>query len=226
MVNTKKNNPSDLEHPSVTVDVLVFTIQNDLLKIALVKRGIEPFLDMWAIPGGFIRKGETLEDAAIRELAEETGVKNVYLEQLYTFGDPKRDPRGRVITVSYFALIPSESIKFKPTTDVTQAKWFEANNLPALSFDHKKIIDYALERLRAKIEYSNIVHGLLPKKFSLSKLQKVYEVILGEKLDKRNFRKKMSSLALLTPTGEKELKGAYRPAMLYQFKTKHTIFFD
>lgn len=226
MVNTKKNDPSDLEHPSVTVDVLVFTIQNELLKITLVKRGVKPFLGMWAIPGGFIRKGETLEDAAIRELAEETGVKNVYLEQLYTFGDPKRDPRGRVVTVSYFALIPSDSIKFKPTTDVTQAEWFEIDNLPALAFDHKKIVDYALERLRSKIEYSNIVHGLLPKKFRLSTLQKVYEVILAEKLDKRNFIKKMSSLGLLISTGEKELKGAHRPAMLYQFKTKHTIFFD
>lgn len=212
--------------PRVTVDTLIFTIQDDQLKIASVKRAVEPFKDMWAIPGGFVLDGESLEDAAIREMAEETGVKNVYLEQLYTFGDPGRDPRGRVITVAYFALVPSEQIKLKATTDVSDVKWVSVKELPALAFDHKKIIDYAVNRLKNKIEYSNIVHGLLPNKFRLSELQKVYEIILGHTLDKRNFRKRMLSLGLLKATGDREIEGAHRPAMLYQFKTKEVVFFD
>lgn len=211
---------------AVTVDVLIFTIQDNRLKIILVKRGIKPFKGMWAIPGGFVKEEEGLDDAAFREMAEETGVKDVYLEQLYSFGDPKRDPRGRVITVAYFALIPSDPIKLKATADVTEAEWFPVNKLPKLAFDHKKIIDYAIERLKNKIEYSNIAHGLLPNRFRLSELQKVYEIILGHKLDKRNFRKKMLSLGLLKETGERELEGAHRPAMLYQFKTKDIIFLD
>lgn len=210
----------------MSVDVLIFTIQGEDLKTILVKRGVEPFKGMWAIPGGFVRSGESLEEAAIRELSEETGVKNVYLEQLYTFGDPKRDPRTRVITVAYFALIPSERVKLHATTDVSDAQWFSVKNLPQLAFDHKKIIKYAKDRIKSKIEYTNIVHGLLPNKFRLSELQKVYEVILGKELDKRNFRKKMISLGLLEATGDKEIEGAHRPAMLYRFKTREVVFFD
>lgn len=209
-----------------TVDVLIFTIEDDKLKIVLVKRGNEPFKGMWAIPGGFVEEHESLEEAALRQLYEETGFKDVYLEQLYTFGDPNRDPRGKIITIAYFALIPSESIKLKSYSHVTQAMWFPARKLPKLAFDHHKIVGYAIERLKNKIEYSNIVHGLLPDKFRLSDLQRVYEVILGHNLDKRNFRKRMLSLGLLRPTGEKELEGAHRPAMLYEFKTKEIIFFD
>ena|SRR3989338_2909715 len=224
-MNTKQ--PADnFSRPSVTVDVLIFTIQESLLKIALIKRGVEPFKNMWAIPGGFVHLDESLEEAAKRELAEEAGVKDVYLEQLYTFGDPKRDPRERVITVSYIALIPSEHIKLTAKTDASEARWFSTADLPKLAFDHKQILDYALERLRLKIQYSNIAYGLLPKKFRLSDLQRVYEIILGQRQDKRNFRKRMLSLGLLKETGEKELEGAHRPAMLYQFKTKDIIFID
>ena len=195
-MNTKQ--PADnFSRPSVTVDVLIFTIQESLLKIALIKRGVEPFKNMWAIPGGFVHLDESLEEAAKRELAEEAGVKDVYLEQLYTFGDPK-----------------------------SEARWFSTADLPKLAFDHKQILDYALERLRLKIQYSNIAYGLLPKKFRLSDLQRVYEIILGQRQDKRNFRKRMLSLGLLKETGEKELEGAHRPAMLYQFKTKDIIFID
>lgn len=214
------------KRPSVTVDVLVFTIDKNILKVLLVKRGIEPFKGQWAIPGGFIKINESLEDAARRELLQETGLKNIYMEQLYSFGDPKRDPRERVVTIAYMALIPNENLKLRATTDASDVAWFSIKSLPDLAFDHNKILKYALERLKSKIEYSNIVNGLLTEKFRLSELQKVYEVILGKKLDKRNFRKRMLSLGLLKATGEKEMEGAHRPAMLYKFITKEIIFFD
>lgn len=225
MLHTKGKS-EHFPHPAVTVDVLIFTVREKKLEIILVKRGINPYKGMWALPGGFVEIKEALEDAAKRELIQETGVKDVYLEQLYTFGDPERDPRERVITVSYFALIPSERIKLKATTDVTDAAWFVVHNLPKLAFDHKQIIETGVERLKSKIGYSNIVYGLLPNKFRLSELQEVYEVILGQKLDKRNFRKRMLSLGLLKMTGEKEIEGAHRPAMLYQFKRKEVVLFD
>lgn len=224
-MDTGKYDSSEYEHPSVTVDVLIFTIQDNDLKIILIKRGIEPFKEMWAIPGGFVNINESLEDAAVRELVQETGVKDVYLEQLYTFGDPKRDPRTRVITVAYFAFISSTNVELSPSTDAKQAKWFSVKIMPELAFDHKKIIEYALERVRNKIEYSNIVYGLLSKQFCLSDLQKVYEIILDKKLDKRNFRKKILTLGLLKSTGKKETEGAHRPAELYEFKKREVIFF-
>lgn len=218
--------PSKYEHPSVTVDVLIFTIQENELKIVLVKRGLEPFKDMWALPGGFVQIDESLDVAAKRELMQETGVKDVYLEQLYTFGDPQRDPRTRVITVAYFALIPDGRVQLTAATDVKEAEWFTINKLPSLAFDHQQIVSYALDRLKSKIEYTNIVYGLLPKQFRLSQLQKVYEIILGKELDKRNFRKKMLSLGLLKSTGKKEAEGAHRPAQLYEFKKREVVFFD
>lgn len=223
-MNTKSNSKK-YPHPAVTVDVLIFTIDDNQLKVVLVKRGIPPFKDMWAIPGGFVRSDESLEQAATRELSEETGVSRVYLEQLYTFGDPKRDPRERVITVSYMALVPINKIKLSASTDVTEAKLFDTGKLPPLAFDHKKIFDYALKRLRAKIEYTNIVYSLLTPQFRLSQLQKVYEVVLQKKLDKRNFRKRMLSLDLLKSSGKKDFQGAHRPAMLYQFKKREVVFF-
>ena len=224
--NSKKFDINKTEKPAVTVDVLIFSIQDNDLQVLLIKRGIPPFKDMWAIPGGFVRTEESLESAAMRELLEETGVKNVYLEQLYTFGDPFRDPRTRVITVAYFALIPAESTKLQASTDASDAQWYSVKELPALAFDHKEIVKAGIERLRSKIGYSNIVYGLLPNEFRLSELQKVYEVILNQKVDKRNFRKKMLSLQLLESTGKREIDGAHRPAMLYRFKSRKTVIFD
>lgn len=213
-------------HPALSVDVLIFTIRQDQLNILLIRRGKKPYENAWALPGGFIKINESLEEAALRKLMEETNLKNVYLEQLYTFGDPERDPRERVITVAYFALIPSEPIRFISSKSIKDALWYSVNNLPKLAFDHQKIIQYALGRIRSKIEYSNIVYSLLPKKFTLSKLQKIYEIILGKKLDKRNFRKRILSLGLLKSTGQKEGVGAHRPAMLYQFATQQIVFFE
>jgi len=205
------------EKPSVTADIVICTIQNNELKILLVKRGIEPFKDKWAIPGGFVRIHESLEDAAKRELEEETGVKDVYLEQLYSFGDPKRDPRGRVITVAYMALINSEKIKLKAATDVSEVQWFSIKKIPQLAFDHKKILDYSLKRLKWKFEYTTVAFSLLPKKFTISEIQNIYEIVFNQQFDKRNFAKKILSLDILK---EEEIKKdvSHRPPMLYSLK--------
>ena len=225
MTNTN-DDIRNYEKPSVTVDLLIFTIKDGELQIVLVKRGGEPFKGSWALPGGFVRIDESVDAAAKRELAEETGLRDVYLEQLFTFGEVDRDPRTRVITVSYFALTPSYQIKLEASTDVTEAKLFPVRKMPELAFDHRMIIEAGLERLRNKVQYSSIVYGLMPDQFRLSDLQKVYELILGTPVDKRNFRKKMASLGLLEDTGKMEVEGAHRPAKLYKFKKKDVVFFD
>lgn len=205
------------QKPSVTVDIIVFTIKDKDLKVLLVKRDVEPFKGRWAIPGGFVRIDESLEDAAKRELMEETGVKDVYLEQLYTFGEPKRDPRGRVITAAYFALVDFEKMNLKAATDVSEASLFPSSKLPSLAFDHKKIMDYALKRLKWKFEYTTIAFSLLPENFTLSQLQEIYEIVFSRRFDKRNFRKKILSLDLLQ---EEEVKKgvSHRPPKLYSLK--------
>lgn len=199
----------------VTVDIVIFTIQQGVLKVLLVKRRIAPFKGQFAIPGGFVHEDEDLELAAVRELSEETGVSDVYLEQLYSFGEPDRDPRGRVVTVAYFALISADR-KPKAGTDAAEATWYPMDDLPPLAFDHATILKYALERLRNKLEYTTVGFQLLPEKFTLTELQEVYEAILGKKLDKRNFRRKMSVLKILKPLREYR-RGGQRPARLYRF---------
>ncbi|MDP3026902.1 MAG: NUDIX domain-containing protein [Nanoarchaeota archaeon] len=213
------------EKPSVTADIIIFTIQNQKLKVLLIKRGVEPFKNMFAIPGGFVKMNENLEQAAKRELEEETGVKEVYLEQLYTFGEVNRDPRGRVITVAYFALINPEKAKqeLEATTDASAAEWFDVSGLPQLAFDHKKILDYAIKRVKWKFEYTTIAFSMLPKHFTLTQLQKVYETVFEKKFDKRNFRKKILSLNILESTEEKEKDVSYRPPELYSLKKSITI---
>ena len=200
----------------LTVDIVIFTIEQGALKVLLVKRGIEPFAGQYAIPGGFVLENESLDQAAMRELREETGVAEVYLEQLYSFGDPKRDPRGRVITVAYYALISAEHSQLRAGSDAAAAAWFAVDAVPDLAFDHAKILAYAVERLRNKLEYTTVGFQLLPEKFSLSELQEVYEAILGKKLDKRNFRRKLALLKILKPTSEYRRDGR-KPARLYRF---------
>jgi 8-oxo-dGTP diphosphatase len=214
------------EQPAVTVDLVIFTVNDDLLKVMLVKRAEAPFADSWSLPGGFLRASESLDAAALRVLKEKAGVEDVYLEQLYTFGDPDRDPRARVITVTYFALIPWKDLLQPPSEKVTDLMWASVNRLPKLAFDHREIIEYAVRRLRAKASYSNIVYGLMPRQFRLSELQKMYEIIINAKLDKRNFRKRMLSTGLLQETGRKDAGGAHRPAMLYKFKKMEIAFLD
>jgi 8-oxo-dGTP diphosphatase len=206
------------ELPGVTVDLVIFTVSEGLLKALLVKRAEEPFAGSWSIPGGFLKAGESLDEAAVRVMHDKTGVKEVYLEQLYTFGDPDRDPRARVITVTYFALIPWKNLMQPASAKVADVAWFPVDSLPSLAFDHKKIMNYAIARLRAKASYSNIVYGLMPEKFRLSDLQKMYEIIINKPLDKRNFRKRMLATSLLQETGSRDIAGAHRPAMLYKFK--------
>jgi len=208
---------SKYERPSVTVDVLMMRLRQRDLEILLSKRRAWPYEDMWAIPGGFVMMNESLEAAAKRELQEETGVQDVYLEQLYTFGDPARDPRTRVITVVYFALLDSERLHVRAATDATDVGWFSVYNLPPLAFDHQQIITYALNRLRNKLEYTTIAFNLLSEQFTLRELQQVYEIILHKHVDKRNFRKKILSTNILEDTGEKKMEGTHRPARLYRF---------
>lgn len=206
--------------PSVTVDCVVFALDEGDLKVILIQRAVAPFQGKWALPGGFVRIDESLEEAARRELREETGLQQVYLEQLYTFGDAGRDPRGRVITVSYYALVNLAGHAVHATTDARDAAWFSVDDVPDLAFDHDRILLTALKRLRAKVRYEPIGFELLPRKFTLSQLQKLYETILGMALDKRNFRKKILGTGLLTPLDEIEQDVAHRAARLYQFDKK------
>jgi 8-oxo-dGTP diphosphatase len=205
------------ERPAVTVDVAIFTILEGELKVLLVKRKNWPFEGMWAIPGGFIGMEESLEEAAARELEEETGVSDVYLEQLYTFGDPGRDPRTRVITVAYFALVSADQLHLRAASDAADVGWFSAYNLPPLAFDHDAILEYALTRLRYKLEYTAVGFQLLPAEFTLTELQQTYEIILRERLDKRNFRRKILQADILEETGNLRERG-HRPAKLYRFR--------
>jgi 8-oxo-dGTP diphosphatase len=212
---------SDYPQPSVTVDLIIFTIAEDDLKVLLIRRGQEPFKGRWALPGGFVEIDESLEEAAARELKEEVGVTNVYLEQLYTFGDPKRDPRGRVISVSYFALIDAERQRIVAASDAADAQWhsvFDPRGMAKLAFDHGKILDYAVWRLRNKIEWTTVGYELLPKKFTLSELQRVYEIILQRPVDKRNFRKKILAQGQIIELNETRGDVAHRPARLYSFR--------
>jgi ADP-ribose pyrophosphatase YjhB (NUDIX family) len=204
----------------VTVDLVIFSLRDAGLQVLLIRRGIPPYEGRWALPGGFIREGESLEAAARRELEEETGVRDVYLEQLYTFGDADRDPRGRVVTVAYYALLTGEAAPLVAGTDAGAARWMPARKHPPLAFDHERILTYALERLSNKLEYTTVGFQLLPKKFTLSQLQRVYEAVLGRPLDKRNFRRKMALLGILTPLNEWVHDGPSRPAQLHRFSAK------
>ena len=204
-------------HPAVTVDGVVFGYDEADLKVLLIQREQAPFKARWAIPGGFVEINEGLEDAARRELEEETGITRLYLEQLYTFGEPKRDPRERVISVAYYALVKLAAHTVHAASDARRVAWFPVADLPALAFDHEEIVDVALRRLKGKIRYEPIGFELLPEKFPLSELQRLYETILEQPLDKRNFRKKILSMRLLADTDEIQQDVAHRAARLYRF---------
>lgn len=204
--------------PALTVDVVTFTLRESRLHVLLIERKEAPFEGMWALPGGFVQMDESLEDAAARELAEETGVQQAYLEQLYTFGDPERDPRGRVVTVAYYALIPADAqFQAEGGSDARRAGWFPVDELPALAFDHAEISEYALRRLRYKLEYSAAGFELLPEEFTLSEIQRTYEMILGERLDKRNFRRRILEAGIIEETA-RQRTGEGRPARLYRYR--------
>jgi 8-oxo-dGTP diphosphatase len=210
---------SQPSHIKVAVDAIVFGYsKSDGLSVLLIKRKYEPFKNAWAIPGGFVLQDESLEEAVRRELQEETGVEVNYLEQLYTFGEPNRDPRQRVISIAYFALVKSALFQeLKATTDAEEAQWFPINKLPILAFDHKKILQIAIERIRAKIRYQPIGFELLDKQFAFSDLEKLYSILLDRPIDRRNFTKKILSLDILEDTGTLASTGVGRPSKVYQF---------
>jgi 8-oxo-dGTP diphosphatase len=201
----------------LTVDCVVFGLDEQDLKILLIQRGNEPFRGSWAIPGGFVNVDESLEEAALRELREETGVHDVFLEQLYTFGDVHRDPRRRIVTVAYFALVNLQDHTIKAATDASNAAWFSVDDIPKLAFDHGRIAETALRRLRGKVRYEPIGFELLPEKFTLTQLQRMYEKILEQDIDKRNFRKKIQGMDLLRELDEVQVDVAHRAARLYKF---------
>lgn len=205
-------------HPAVTVDCVVFGFDDGDLKVLLIQRDLVPFRDKWALPGGFVRTDEALDDAARRELQEETGLKGVFLEQLYTFGGVNRDPRERVVSVAYFALVALGRHALHASTDARNAAWFSVSELPSLAFDHDQIVEKAVQRVRGKVRYQPIGFELLPDRFTLSQLQHLYEAILERPLDKRNFRKKILGMGLLVETDEIEQDVSHRAARLYRFE--------
>lgn len=207
-------------HPAVTVDCVVFGLDGENLKILLIERGMDPFQGSWALPGGFIEMDEDLEVSARRELQEETGVKNLYLEQLHTFGKPGRDPRERVITIAYFAIVNLFDHPAKAGTDASKAEWFSVEKLPSLAFDHKKIFKMALERLQSKLRYKPLVFEFLPNSFTLRQVQHLYETILCRNMDKRNFRKKIMASGLLIPLDKVEKDVSHRAAQLFKFDNR------
>lgn len=211
--------PYTYQYPraALTVDCVVFGFGESELKALLIQRALEPFRGRWALPGGFVRVEETIDDSARRELAEETGLQNVFLEQLYTFGAVDRDPRERIVSVAHYALVKLSDHKAKAATDAANTEWFSISKLPKLAFDHGRILEMALARLRSKVRYQPIGFELLPPKFTLSALQHLYEAILETDLDKRNFRKKVLSFGLLVPLKETQMAGRQRPAQLFRF---------
>lgn len=203
--------------PALTVDCVVFGLDKEDLKILLIQRDGEPFQGEWAIPGGFVEMDETPEEAAMRELQEETGVVDVFLEQLYTFGTVDRDPRERVVSVAHYALVNIEGREIKADSDARNVAWFSLCDVPKLAFDHEEILQVAIDRLRGKVIYQPIGFELLPEKFTLTQLQKLYEIILEKRIDKRNFRKKILKMDILIELDEVQQGVSHRAARLYSF---------
>jgi len=212
---TRAGNDPALPLPAVVVVIL--TVVNDDLCVLLIHRGAEPYSGYWALPGGLLAEGEALDRAAARKLLDETGVQDVYLEQLYTFGELSRgDSARRAVAVTYFALVQYDQVRLRERTE-WQPAWHNVYKLPRLAFDNNAVVDYAVRRLRSKVEYTNVAYSLLPRQFTLSELQQVYEAILDRELDKRNFRRRMLSLGIIKPAGGRRMEGAHRPAQLYTF---------
>ena len=209
--------------PQINTNVVVYTLRDSQLKLLLVRRGADPFKSMWALPGGQLQVDEELDASALRTLEEGTGVSGVYLEQLYTFDAPQRDPRRRAIAVSYFALIPSERLQLRAAMNAEGVGWFSLNDLPQLAFDHGQMVAVARQRLAAKLAYSTIALQFMPDRFTLSELQEVYETILDEKMDKRNFRKRILAIEQVVETEHVRRTGSHRPARLYRVRDPSTV---
>lgn len=206
-------------HPAVTTDCVVSGFDGTELNVLLVERGFDPFKGFWALPGGFINIDESAEECAKRELFEETGFRDAYMEQLKTYTTPDRDPRERVITIAFYALVKIAEVK--GNDDAADARWFPISSIPNLAFDHEQILRDALARLRERIHFHPIGYDLLPEKFTLKELQNLYEGILGIRFDRRNFAKKMQHLDILTQLDEKAWPTPRRQANLYTFNLKN-----
>lgn len=207
-----------MQHIKVAVDAVVFGyFDKEDLQILLIKRKIEPFIGSWALPGGLVLDDEDLDDAVKRELYEEAGIKPDFLEQLYSFGNVGRDPRNRVVSVAYLGLVNPSYFELFADSDAEDAQWFSIHKLPQLAFDHQKIIDTALKRLRTKIQYQPIGFNLLNEEFPFSDLENLYKAIIGQEIDRRNFRKKIMSYGLLNETNNFKKEGSGRPGKMYTF---------
>ncbi len=205
----------------VSIDAVVFGYHSaDGLSLLLIKRKIDPYKGMWALPGGLIKNEESIEEAVQRELEEETGIRVSFLEQLYTFGNVDRDPRNRVVSISYYALVKPDHLKLQASTDAEEARWFAIEKLPPLAFDHHKIFDVAIKRLRNKVLYQPIGFDLLDEKFPFSELEKLYRAIFEKDFDRRNFRKKIMKLNILEQLDEKQQMKVGRPGPIYRFDKK------
>lgn len=204
----------------VAVDAAMFTIKDNELCLLLIQMKKTPFTKMWAIPGGLIKGNETTLESAARILKTQTGLSNVFLEQLKTFDDPSRDPSVRVVSVAYWALVPNHHVALSTTDKYLDVRWWSVGKIPKLAYDHEEIVKEALCRLKSKIQYTNIVWSLLPLEFTLTQLQRVYEIIMGEILDKRNFRKRIKDLKLIRPAGKKVSGAPHRPAELFRFRQR------
>lgn len=204
----------------IAVDPIILSLINNQLHVLLIKMKKDPYKDAWAAPGGLVGGNESLDEAAWRLTQEKTGIKDPHFEQLYTFGEVERDPFGRVVSVAYLALVNADKVKVQTTKEYSDIKWFPVKKLPSLAYDHREMIQIAVEKLQERMLESSIVTSLLPEEFTLTALQLVYEMILEKKLDKRNFRKKILSLGILKKTTHQELFKANRPAWLYKFTSK------
>lgn len=224
-VANTKNKKDIIYGPALAADVLVFTVRDEKLSILLIKISKGQYKEKWALPGGIVQLDETLDQASERILREKAGIKEIYLEQLYTFSAVSRDKRGRFVSTAYYALVNSDKFNLKTMEGFySDIKWVDARKLPEMAFDHKEIINYGLTRLKRKIEYTNVAYGLLPHDFTLTEMQKVYEIIWGRVLDKRNFRKQIKSLNIIEPSGKTKKGEKNRPAKLHHFKKRDLVF--
>lgn len=204
-------------HPAVTVDCIIFGFDGQSLKVMLIQRKSEPFAQNWALPGAFVNENESLENCAERVLQKEGNISGVYLEQLFTFGLPSRDPRERVISVAYMGLIKTADFELIASNDELQIEWRDISEIPDLAFDHSQILQTAIDRIRGKIRYQPIGFELMNAKFTIPQLQQLYEAILGKSLDRRNFRKKLLSMQILKQLPEKQQNVAHKAASYYEF---------
>ena len=215
--------PTETGRPVLTTNIVIFTLRHEQLKVLLIRRRNPPFQGCWSLPGGVVGTDEDVEANAMRKLEDSTGLSGIYLEQLYTFSAPERDPRERVISVAYYALVASKRLQLRTDEDSEGVGWYSLNELPELAFDHAQMVDTAHQRLAAKLDYSTIAFQFMPELFTLSDLQNVFQIILNRDLDKRNFRKRMRAMEQIRQTSQVQKSGSHRPARLYRVNNPNEV---